>query len=128
MPDVFVPVDTAQYTRFHRQLAAKGIVVNANLRYVDAHRSELKRQYPTFESFNTGVVGPQKLMDEILAEGKKQQTEPKDEAELAQTLGLLRTQVKALVARDLWGMSEYFNIMNEENHLVARALQLLAQP
>ena len=128
MPDVFVPVDTAQYTRFHRQLAAKGIVVNANLRYVDAHRSELKRQYPTFESFNTGFVVPQKLMDEILAEGKKQQTEPKDEAELAQTLGLLRTQVKALVARDLWGMSEYFNIMNEENHLVARALQLLAQP
>ena len=50
---------------------------------------------------------------------------PKDGEELARTLPYLRRQLKALVARDLWDMSEYFAIMNEENHIVRRALEVL---
>ena len=46
MPDYYVPLDTTLYTRFHRQLAAKGIVIQQNLRYVDNHRKELKKKYP----------------------------------------------------------------------------------
>ena len=34
--------------------------------------------------------------------------------------------VKALTARDIWDMSEYFAIMNEENAAVMKALELLA--
>jgi carboxyl-terminal processing protease len=34
-------------------------------------------------------------------------------------------QLKALVARDLWSMNEYFAIMNEQNDMVKRALQLI---
>ena len=32
MPDFFVPLDTTQYTPFHRQLAAKSFIINASLR------------------------------------------------------------------------------------------------
>ena len=32
MPNYFVPLDTTQYTKLHRQLAAKSIILNANLR------------------------------------------------------------------------------------------------
>ena len=35
--------------------------------------------------------------------------------------------MKALVARDLWDMSEYFQIMNENNTIVQRAITLFAQ-
>ena len=42
MPDVFVPLDTTQYTAFHRQLVARSLVINATLRYVENHREELK--------------------------------------------------------------------------------------
>jgi carboxyl-terminal processing protease len=38
---------------------------------------------------------------------------------------MLRQQVKALIARDLWDMSEYFAIINEENHIVKKALDVL---
>ncbi len=127
MPDFFVPLDTTQYTRLHRQLAAKSIVINADLKYVDTHRKELKAKYPTFDGFLTGFDVPQSLIDEILAEGKKQKVEPKDEAELQQTLPYLKAQIKALVARDLWDMSEYFQVMNEQNHIVQRALRVLGK-
>ena len=48
MPDVFVPLDTLKYTRLHRQLAAKSIVINNYLKYVDANRKQLRKQWKTF--------------------------------------------------------------------------------
>ena len=123
MPDVFVPLDTTLITSYHRKLAAKGIVISANLRYVDNNRKQLKRRYPDFQSFFNGFEVPRALIDEIVAEGKKQKVEPKDEAEMKQTLPYLRTQLKALIARDLWDMSEYFQIINIQNPILQKALE-----
>lgn len=126
MPDYFVPLDTLQFTRFHRMLNAKSIIINANLRYVDNNRKTLKNRYKTFDDFNTRFTVPQSLIDAILKEGEAQQIKPKDQAELKRTLPLLRIQLKALVARDLWDMDEYFQIMNETNHVVRKALEVLS--
>ena len=125
MPDFFVPLDTAQFTPLHRQLVAKGIVLNANLKYVDKHRRSLRAQTPVFADFKTRFEVPQSLVDEVLREGEKQGVRPKDKAELQRTLPYLRLQLKALIARDLWDMSEYFSIMNEENRIVQKAVQLI---
>ena len=125
MPDHFVPLDTTLYTKFHRQLAAKSIIIQQNLRYVDNHRKQLKKQYPEFSKFKAEYEVPQSLVDDILAEGKKQKVEPKDEAELEKTLPYLRLQLKALVARDLWDMSEYFSVFNERSAIVSKALEIL---
>jgi carboxyl-terminal processing protease len=125
MPDEFVPLDTTKYTPFHRKLAAKAILINANLRYVDQHRQELKQRYATFADFRQQFEIPQTVIDGIIAEGEKQNIKPKDEAELQKTLPYLRTQLKALVARDLWTMDEYFAIINEQNDIVLQALKLL---
>ena len=125
MPDEFVPLDTLQYTKFHRQLAAKSIIINANLKYIDNNRKQLKKQYPTFESFRDSFQVPQSVIDGIMAEAEKQKVKPKDDAELQRTLPYLRLQLKALIARDLWDMNEYFQLMNTKNHIVQRALQLI---
>ena len=125
MPDEFVPLDTTKYTRFHRELAAKSILINQNLRYVDGHRKELHKQYPTFAEFQEKYTVPKKVIDNILAEGKKQKITPKDDAELQLTLPLLNQLLKALIARDLWSMNEYFAVMNEQSDIVQRALQLI---
>jgi carboxyl-terminal processing protease len=125
MPDEFVPLDTLKYTKYHRQLAAKTIIITANLRYVDEHRKQLRQQYTSFADFRQRFEVPQTLIDHIVAEGEKQNIKPKDEAELKATMPYLRTQLKALIARDLWDMDEYFAIMNELNDTVRRALELI---
>ena len=127
MPDEFVPLDTTKYTRFHRELAAKSVIINQNLRYVDGHRKQLHQLYPDFASFREQYEVPQSLIDNILAEAKKQKIVLKDDDELQRTLPYLRQQLKALVARDLWSMNEYFAIMNEQSDVVGRALQLLTK-
>jgi carboxyl-terminal processing protease len=125
MPDEFVPLDTTRYTRFHRELAAKSIVINANLHYVDQYRKSLHKQYPSFDDFRQHFDIPQQLIDDIFAEGEKQNIRPKDEAERQQTLPQLRLQLKALIARDLWSMDEYYSIINETNATMLKALELL---
>ena len=125
MPDEFVPLDTTLYTKFHRELAAKSIVIQQNLRYVDNHRKELQGLWPDFADFKARYEVPQTLIDTIIAEGEKQGIKPRDEAELAKTLSYLRLQLKALIARDLWDMSEYFSVINEQNAMVQKALEVL---
>lgn len=127
MPDYFVPLDTTQFSRYNRELAAKRIIVNANIQYMDKHRKELKKKYPTFAEFNKKYQVPQTLIDEIVAEGEKQKVKAKDQNELKTSLANIKIQLKALVARDLWDMSEYFHIMNQNNHVVQKALVLLGK-
>lgn len=127
MPDYFVPLDTTQFSRYNRELAAKRIIVNANIQYMDKHRKELKKKYPSFAEFNKKYQVPQTLIDEIVAEGEKQKVKAKDQKELKTSLANIKIQLKALVARDLWDMSEYFHIMNQNNHVVQKALVLLGK-
>ena len=125
MPDYYVPLDTTIYTKFHRELAAKSIVIQHNLRYVDNHRKELQGRWTDFADFKANYEVPQSVIDAIIAEGEKQDVKPRDEAELAKTIPYLRLQLKALIARDLWDMSEYFSVFNEQNAMVNKALEIL---
>ena len=125
MPDYFVPLDTTKYTKYHRQLAAKSAIINANLKYIDANRKSLKKRYASFEDFNANYEVPQSFVDAVIANGEASDVKPKDDEELATTLPYLRTQLKALVARDLWDMNEYFQVMNETNDIIQKALEVL---
>lgn len=127
MPDYFIPLDTTRYTKLHRELAAKSVIVTQNLRYMDKNRKQLQQQYPTFEEFKKMFEVPQSFIDTILAEGEKLNVKAKDEDELNRTLPPLRIQLKALIARDLWDMSEYFSIVNEDSEIVKKALELLSE-
>lgn len=60
------------------------------------------------------------MIDGIFEEAAKEKVTPKDDAERERTLPQLRLQLKALVARDLWDMSQYFAIINESNHVVQK--------
>ncbi len=125
MPDYFIPLDTTRFTKFHRELAAKSIVIQQNLRYIDKNRKALKKQYPDFQMFKANFEVPQPLIDNIIKEGEKQKIKPKDDTEVTKTLPYLKLQLKALIARDLWDMSEYFSIYNEDSDIVNKALELL---
>ena len=128
MPDYFVPLDTTKYTKYHRLLAAKNIIMNTYLKYVDANRTTLKGLYKSFDTFNKNYVVPQSLLDTIIAEGKKEKVEPKDKAELTATMPYIKVQLKALVARDLWDMNEYYRVWNEQSDIVNKAIKLCTAP
>jgi hypothetical protein len=48
-----------------------------------------------------------------------------DEAEVEKSLAYIRLQLKALIARDIWDMSEYFSVINERSEIVKKALEIM---
>ena len=124
MPDCFVPT---RYAKCYRELSAKSIIINANLKNMDKNRKKLAKTYRDFEKFKKEYEVPQELIDEIFAEGEKQDIRPKDDEERQKTIENIRLIVKGLVARDLWDMSEYFAIIYENDDVVKKAVELLSQ-
>lgn len=126
MPDYFVPLDTTQYTPFHRQLAAKNVILPAHFRYLDANRKQLKEKYKEFDSFLKDYNVPDQLVADIVKDGEAKGVKPKDEAEYNRTVPYLKRQLKALTARDLWDMQEYFHVINSDDETVTKALSVIA--
>lgn len=125
MPDYFIPLDTTRYTKYYQDLRMKSLIVNNSLKYIDHHRAELKAKYKKFEDFDKKYEVPQEQIDALIADGKAMKVEPKDLDELEKTLPIVKLILKALTARDIWDMSEYFQIMNTDNPSVKKALELL---
>lgn len=63
MPDFFVPIDTTQYTDYHRNLVAKGVVIKTTMKFIEKNRKELQNKYKKFETFNDKF----EISDEVLA-------------------------------------------------------------
>lgn len=124
MPDEFVPLDTTQFTKLHRQIVAHSLIINATLRYVDQHRAELKQRYTSFDDYLANYHVPQAMTDSIFAEAERLKIKPCTKADRDKTLPMLTLQLKALIARDIWDMNEYYRIMNESNRIVAKAVEI----
>ena len=124
MPDYFVPMDTTSYTKLHRNLVAKGVINKTSSVYIDTHRKDLQRRFKEFNAFNAGYQVGNDVLDILKEEAEKAKVDLTDE-EYQQSLRLIRTQLKALMARDLWDISEYYQVINNANESVKQALRVL---
>ena len=125
MPDVFVPIDTAQITKFHIALRRNNLINEATLRYIDNHRKALRQQYKTFDQFEREFTVPQSLIDEIVAAGKAKKITQKDDKELAETIEDLRFSLKSIFINGLFESSDFYHFVNQKNNIVQEALKQL---
>lgn len=123
MPDIFVPLDTTKYNAYHRALSAKNCLLTATLRFVDRHREQLHSAYKDVVQFASYEVEPEmwQTLDEEAAKAKITATDE----ERAEARPHLAHQIKSLIARDLWDMSSYFQMWNEQSDIVQAALDFL---
>lgn len=127
MPDYFVPIDTTMYTDYYLALRDKGAIVQMNLKLVDAHRSEWMKKYKNFGKFNRDFEVTDGMLQDLIGLGKELGA-VYDETQYKTALPLIKTQMKALIARDLWDMSEYFQVINTLNNSMKKAVELLSEP
>lgn len=125
LPDLFVPLDTITFTKFHKSIVQKGIIYTVTLKYQNKERDNIKKLFPTFEKFNKQFEIPEDLFKELLQEAKKEKIEPKNEEELQKSEVTLKLLMKALIARDLYGNSHYFEIINPIRPEYQKAIEVL---
>jgi len=124
MPDIFIPLDTTSYSDYFNEIIRQGILNSYILNYIDDNRSFLKREYKNFEEYKKRYNVKDDMIDELVSMAQSEGIEPDPEG-LKHSGEEIRLQVKALIARDLWDMSEYFQIVNQEDPGYQKALEVL---
>ncbi len=127
MPDRFVPLDTAFYSPWYRDMVARGILNRYAQSYIDANRRQLKKQYPSVERFIERFEVTDDMMADLTALGTEQKIEA-DEEGIATSGPYMREIVKALIARDLFDQSAYYRVSNRLDPVYVEALRIITDP
>lgn len=124
MPDYFVPIDTTTLTNLHRDLIAKGVVNRISISEVDKNRNALLANYPDVEIFKKKYEITPEMVDNLKQMALSDSIKWDDE-QFERSRDFLFTQLKALIARDLYNSSAYFRIMNDENEIFKEAFRII---
>jgi carboxyl-terminal processing protease len=123
-PDVFIPFDTTFYSDYYRDLIRTSTLTNFMIAYTDANRKALTRQYKSFERFMSEFSFDDETVKALKEAGEKNKVKF-DQAQYDTSAPEMTRVMKALVARDLWDMNEYYMVVNEDDYAIARALDIL---
>jgi carboxyl-terminal processing protease len=125
MPDVFVAVDTSYNTSYFRKLAGKNVLNAFTLEYFDRNRSLLTSKYKSFEDFrNNFQFSPEDIkafIDKGESEGVKY-----DEGQYNISRDEILLILKGLVATNIWQVSEYYQIVNQNDKVLEKAVQVIS--
>ena len=124
MPDVFVPLDTTRTNQYYRNITAKNVVLQTSMQYTERNRRMIQRRFKTFEEFRDGFeVGPDVL--KLFLDKAKDAKVEYDEAQYEECLSIFKAQLKATIARLNWGMNAYYQVIQELDETIQRAVKLI---
>ena len=126
MPDVFIPLDTSKYYAYYNTLSRKNVVYTGVLDIMDSQRDELKRNYPDFKIFADKFEVTDAMIEKIIVAGEKEGVK-RDEKSINFARPIMKKQLKALIARDLFSVSNYFQIMNADDEAILKSLEVLSK-
>lgn len=126
MPDIYVPLDTTDITPLYRELIAKSCVTQTCIKYVEKNRKALLKRYETFEDYRDNFTIGDDVMKLLLQHADKAKVEYNDTT-LSASRRMLDIQLKALIARDLWDMNQYYQISNLNNNIYLRAVAAIKE-
>lgn len=124
MPDIFIPLDTSKYYIYYNNLQRKNVIYPGVLDIMDKNRDNYVKQYPDFKTFNNKFTVSDAMVDTILAAGDKAGIK-KDDKSVEFARPLLVKLMKALIARDLFSTSEYFQVVNSDDSSIKKAVEVL---
>jgi carboxyl-terminal processing protease len=124
MPDIFVPIDTAHRSFYLSDLIYKGIIRQYAFDKIDKNRHQWMQKYPDIQSFKNKYVMTEQEMQEFIKYAENKGVKY-NEKEFQQSMPLIKLYIKAFIARNLYGENGYYQIVNEQNPMVKKALEAL---
>jgi len=126
MPDIFVPVDTSQLTDSYRSLLRSGSLNSFSLSYLDKNRTQITKKFANFDAFKANFVVDDAYVNEYISYAKSENEELElKEEEMKISEPLLKLRMKAVLAQNLFGISEFYEINNADNESLLRAIKAL---
>ncbi len=124
MPDVFVPADTTDVTRYFVEVAGRNILYRYTIEYADRHREALDG-VRTVDDLAALLDADRTLVEEFVRYAARQGVAPR-RAEIARSRRLIEAQLRAYIGRNtaLEDDGFYANIHPIDN-VIAKAIRLL---
>lgn len=127
MPDMFVPIDTTEYSDYYRDLMAKGIYNRYSVSYVDSTRAALKKRYSDATGFVRNFEVTPQMLEDIAAMGEADSVKI-DSVGMATSANLIARVVKALIGRDLFTQDVFYRVTNRSNPVYVRGVEIITSP
>jgi len=124
MPDIFVPLDTTDYSDYYGKLIRSAAINQYYLQWVDNNRKQLIKDYPKFEKFNKKFEVTDQMIEELVAFGETKKIK-RDDAGLAISKKELKKQLKGLISQAIFTNSKYYEIINQDNNAFLKAIEIL---
>lgn len=124
MPDVFVPADTAEGSRFLSDLFFSGTLNQYAFDLADRERQQLLA-YGSAAAFKARYPITESLLDGLRKAAKAQGIAERP-GELERSRRQIANRLKAGVARNLWGDAGFFEVMLDADSAFQRAAEELA--
>jgi len=125
MPDVFVPIDSTRFSDYYIDLVRKGVFNQFTMNYLDKNRNKILKKYPDVEAFKQGFVIDDDMYGDFTEFAIEEGVERKDDDEYYYPDENIKIQIKALLARNLWGVNAYFVMINELDDELHEAVDIL---
>jgi carboxyl-terminal processing protease len=126
MPDVFVPLDTIGRTIYLSEVTYSGLINQFAFDYADHNRTQLKG-YKNFEQFNRSFSVSDEMLNEFAGFAEKNKIKRR-ENELKKSAPILKTQLKALIARNIWNNAGYYPVIQTIDNTFLKAVELSLRP
>lgn len=126
-PDLFVPLDTTEYTKYYRNVMAKGLINRYVISYVDGHRKELLKKYRTDSDYISNFEVTPAMLDELKSLADSEKVEYNEE-EFQRSTPLFSMVIKGLIGRDVYDNATYFKVFNTHDPIFKEALRIISSP
>lgn len=123
-PDLFVGLDTTEFTKYYRSVVAKGLINRYVIQYVDEHRKALKKEYRDDSQFVRDFKVTDQMLSDLYALAEKEGIEQNPE-EARTSEPLFKMSIKGLIGRDIFESGTYFKVYNEHDPVFREALRLI---
>ncbi len=121
MPDIFVPADTANITSYYTQVSNAGLLHRFSFEYMDANRSRLDKAGSADELLTLLPDDAQLLSNFVNFAARNGIAARWYYINISRPL--LVNVLKALIARDVLGTAAFYEINNNRDNVVLRALE-----
>ena len=123
MPDIFMPVDTSYNSKLYTNLVRKGVFNKYTVDYAMANREQVKEEYKEFSKYNKKFKVTDSMIEEIKEMAEKEKVTWNEE-EYKRSEKYIKLQIKALIARNVWEMQQYYEVTLTEDPTIKKAIEI----
>lgn len=123
-PDRFVPMDTSEYTKYYRNVMAKGLINRYVISYVDANRNFIKKEYKNDTEFLNKFNVTDEMLSQLYDMATREGIEFNEE-EAEKSRPLFSMLIKSLIGRDIYDNATYYKVYNQYDPVFKEAYLLI---